>query len=306
MVLGPDHRLLAVLRRCGARPGAAGAARALSLAGEHGALWTAAGLTGAATDPARRGAWLRATALVAASHAVSMGVKRAVRRPRPVLADPPLVRTAGRHGFPSSHAASSTAAAFAFGTLLPRAPLAPLAAAVCVSRLVAGVHYPTDVAVGALLGAATARLGRDWALGGPTAAAGAGARLARGTGGTWFACGAGRAWMACGTAGTWLATRRAGGSAGRDGAGLALRLPVGARPGAGRLRRTGAGRRGGGGPVRLPVGLVRSSARSLRAGAAGPGFAGAVRLPGGVLRGSAGVRHGRRGRGRRPARGGAR
>ncbi|WP_446034270.1 phosphatase PAP2 family protein, partial [Streptomyces olivaceus] len=42
----------------------------------------------------------------------------------------------------------------------------PLAVAVCVSRLVAGVHYPSDVAAGAALGALTARLGADWMRGG--------------------------------------------------------------------------------------------------------------------------------------------
>jgi undecaprenyl-diphosphatase len=36
----------------------------------------------------------------------------------------------------------------------------------CLSRLVVGVHYPTDVAFGALLGGAMARLGRGWALAG--------------------------------------------------------------------------------------------------------------------------------------------
>ena len=171
-VLSPDHQLLALLRGCGAHPGTADAARVLSMAGEHGALWIAAGLAGASGDPARRGAWLRATALVAGSHMASMAVKRVVRRPRPTSGGVPLLRTAGRHGFPSSHAASSAAAALAFGALLPRAPFGPLAAAVCLSRLVAGVHYPSDVACGALLGAAAARLGRGWTLaalpGGPS------------------------------------------------------------------------------------------------------------------------------------------
>lgn len=172
-MLSPDHQLLAVMRRCGARPGAAAAARALSRAGEHGALWIAAGLAGAGADRTRRRAWLRATALVAGSHLAGSAVKRAVRRPRPTVAGGPLVRTAGRHSFPSSHAASSAAAALAFGALLPRAPLRPLAAAVCLSRLVAGVHYPTDVVCGALLGAAAARLGRGWTLAAlPGAAAG--------------------------------------------------------------------------------------------------------------------------------------
>jgi undecaprenyl-diphosphatase len=163
-VFRPDHDLLSVLRGCGRHPYAATAVKGLSLAGEHGAVWLAVGLAGASADPARRGAWLRATTLVAASHAASMAVKRVVRRPRPRLPDgaEPLVRTAGRHSFPSSHAASSAAAALAFGALAPAAPFRPLATAVCLSRLVAGVHYPTDVAFGALLGATTARLGRDW------------------------------------------------------------------------------------------------------------------------------------------------
>lgn len=184
-----DRELLTVLRRCGDARHVARAARGLSWAGEHGAVWLLAGVAGAygaagAGAPGAAGpgpaskraapgrqAWLRATALVAGAHLTSMAVKRVVRRPRPELPGAaPLVRTAGRHSFPSSHAASSAAAVVAFGAVLPRArfgaAVPPLAAAICVSRLVAGVHYPTDVVCGALLGGATARLGRAWALAG--------------------------------------------------------------------------------------------------------------------------------------------
>ncbi|MFD3588642.1 phosphatase PAP2 family protein [Streptomyces sp. NPDC058683] len=169
-----DHRILSALHACGADPRVASAARGLSLAGEHGALWLAAGLAGAAVDGARRDAWLRGTALVAGTHLGSIGIKRLVRRARPAHVRP-RVRTVGRHSFPSSHATSAAAAAVAFGALGVPA-LAPLAAAMCLSRLVVGVHYPTDVAAGAALGALTARAGARWMRGGVPGAAYAGRR----------------------------------------------------------------------------------------------------------------------------------
>ncbi len=158
-----DHRILSALRAYGRDPHIANTARALSWAGEHGVLWLAAGLAGAAVDGPRRGAWLRGTALTAGAHLVSMGVKRVVRRPRPAHVEP-LVRTAGRHSFPSSHATSAAAAAVAFGAL-GAYTVPPLAAAMCLSRLVVGVHYPSDVAAGAALGALTARIGARWIRG---------------------------------------------------------------------------------------------------------------------------------------------
>ncbi|MFC5215318.1 phosphatase PAP2 family protein [Streptomyces coerulescens] len=157
---GVDRRILSAVHARGCDPRVVGVARALSRAGEHGALWLAAGLAGAAVDGRRRGAWVRGTALTAGAHLVSMGVKRVVRRPRPAHVEP-RVHTLGRHSFPSSHAASATAAAVAFGALGAYA-IAPLATAMCLSRLVVGVHYPSDVAAGAALGAFTARVGASW------------------------------------------------------------------------------------------------------------------------------------------------
>lgn len=155
-----ERRLLEALSGCAADARVAGAARTLSWCGEHAAVWLLAGCAGAATDRTQRERWLRATALVGTAHLASMGLKRVVRRPRPRLAGrAPLVRTAGRHSFPSSHAASAGAAALALGGLRHRTPLGALAALMCVSRLVAGVHYPSDVLAGAALGALTVRLG---------------------------------------------------------------------------------------------------------------------------------------------------
>ncbi len=113
----------------------------------------ALGLVGALLDPARRRAWLRATAAVVGAHAVSVVLKRIVRRRRPADARVRvLVGTPGRWGFPSSHAASTAAAAVAYGRILGRR--APLGAvpAMMGSRVIVGVHYPSDVAAGAAIG----------------------------------------------------------------------------------------------------------------------------------------------------------
>ena len=105
----------------------------------------------------RRRDWLTATAGVAAAHGASIAVKRVVRRPRP---DDPrvqvLVGTPSRLSFPSAHATSTTAAAVLFGGLLGRRITLAVVPPMALSRLVLGVHYPTDVAAGALLGAGVA------------------------------------------------------------------------------------------------------------------------------------------------------
>jgi len=131
------------------------AARGLSVFGEHSAGWFALGLAGAAVDRDRRRDWLLASAGVVGAHAASIVIKRVVRRPRP--ADDSvrvLVGTPSRLSFPSSHAASTTAAAVLFSGLTGRRLVPVLVPPMLVSRLVLGVHYPTDVLAGSMLGAA--------------------------------------------------------------------------------------------------------------------------------------------------------
>ncbi|MGW1682059.1 phosphatase PAP2 family protein [Saccharopolyspora sp. NPDC002376] len=140
-----------------AKPAVVKTARAMSLFGEHAGGWLAIGAIGALVDRERRGEWLTAAAGVAAAHAASIAVKRVVRRRRP--SDPGvqvLVGTPSKLSFPSSHATSTAAAAVLYGGLTGKKLTPVVVPPMMVSRLVLGVHYPSDVVAGSVLGGAVA------------------------------------------------------------------------------------------------------------------------------------------------------
>lgn len=153
----PETRALRKIQSMLAKPPVVRVARAMSLFGEHAGGWLAVGAVGAVVDRKRRGQWVTAAAGVAAAHAASIGVKRVVRRQRPT--DPGvqvLVGTPSRLSFPSSHATSTTAAAVLYGELTGRKLTRFVVPPMMVSRLVLGVHYPSDVVTGTVLGGAVA------------------------------------------------------------------------------------------------------------------------------------------------------
>ena len=103
---------------------------------------------------ARRGVWSIALAATVANGPA----KLLVRRRRPVRASlPALIRVPRSTSFPSGHSASAFAFATGVCSEIPAlAPvLVPLAAAVAYSRVYTGVHYPSDVVVGAAIGIAS-------------------------------------------------------------------------------------------------------------------------------------------------------
>ena len=134
--------------------------RALGVLGEWGAVWVAIGLFGSARCERRRPRWLAATAVAPTAIAVNYAVKVAIGRDRPLIEEhPPLARAPSDLSFPSAHATSSVAAATALSRVAPsyRLPLYCLAGAICLTRPYLGMHYPSDVLAGVLLGAVIGR-----------------------------------------------------------------------------------------------------------------------------------------------------
>ncbi|WP_405754400.1 phosphatase PAP2 family protein [Streptomyces sp. NBC_00144] len=157
----------ALFRSAAARhwPAAAPVLPRLSRSANHGMLWlgAAAGIAVAGRSTRARRAALRGVASLAVASAVANTVaKGSVRRSRPILDAVPVMRQLKRQpvttSFPSGHAAS--AAAFATGVALESkgwgAVVAPLAISVAASRVYTGVHYPSDVVIGAALGVGAA------------------------------------------------------------------------------------------------------------------------------------------------------
>jgi membrane-associated phospholipid phosphatase len=156
---GEVAALAAIQSALAARPGVLAAARGLSHFGEHSIGWLAVAALGALRQPQRWRAWLTVGAGALSAHAAAVLIKRLVRRTRP--ADPAVsvhVGTPSRLSFPSAHATSTTAAAILLarvtGTPLPALVVPPMA----LSRMLLGVHYPSDVAAGMVVGAAVAAL----------------------------------------------------------------------------------------------------------------------------------------------------
>ncbi len=141
----------------------------LTGAANHGMLWFGVAALLAARKGARRRAAVRGVlAIAAASFSANTVAKRVFPRRRPAFEAVPAWRTVpnppASASFPSGHSASAAAFTTAVALEAPSlgAALAPVAAAVAYSRVHTGVHWPSDVAAGLVLGCGIALGTRHW------------------------------------------------------------------------------------------------------------------------------------------------
>ncbi|MEV3961021.1 phosphatase PAP2 family protein [Nocardia sp. NPDC050193] len=136
---------------------------------DHSVLWmTCAGLLAARQGATRRAALRGVVSVAGASFVANVVLKTVFARRRPAAELMPEYRrlspAPSSSSFPSGHSASAAAFATAVAMESPRTALAvaPLAAAVAYSRIHTGVHWGSDVLVGAAVGSGIALATRRW------------------------------------------------------------------------------------------------------------------------------------------------
>jgi membrane-associated phospholipid phosphatase len=150
-----DLTLLRAMRTRWHTPGFEKAMRILGKAGNNSAIWLTVNVVLAIVDAGNREAWLICAALGPVAIALNYVIKAIVKRPRPDLGPglPPLGGAPSSLSFPSAHATSSFAVATAMTRVDSVAAVSfLLALALALGRPYLGMHYPSDIAVGAILG----------------------------------------------------------------------------------------------------------------------------------------------------------
>lgn len=126
--------------------------------GDGGFIWIAATIVLLIPRKTRKVGIMSAVALLGSLIINNNIIKNLVQRPRPFVTFTDLrilIPTPSEFSFPSGHTSSSFAAAAVFYRFFPKRlgiPAIVLAGLIGFSRLYVGVHYPTDVLAGVIMG----------------------------------------------------------------------------------------------------------------------------------------------------------
>ena len=130
----------------------------ITLAGTAGVIWLVLAVGITVRQRNFSGLWRTALAVLVTFSLVHLVLKPTISRSRPYLDHQTTVDIQelrpSTSSFPSGHAATSAAGAYALASLVPAASglFWCLAITIGISRLYLGLHYPFDIVVGWLLG----------------------------------------------------------------------------------------------------------------------------------------------------------
>lgn len=147
--------------------------KAFTTLGNAGILWIVLAVAMLFWRPTRKAGVLAGCALLFSLLFTNLGLKLLLTRPRPYTVVEgliPLLTSGDPNSFPSGHTSAAFAAGLVWARALPKAWMRRTAVIQAVlmglSRLYVGVHYPSDVVSGAVVGTVCALLalwiGRLW------------------------------------------------------------------------------------------------------------------------------------------------
>ncbi len=126
--------------------------------GDNGTLWIVLTVLFLVLNKTRRVGLTSAVALIITFLTVNLGIKNAVARTRPYEVIDGLINLVEKQhdfSFPSGHSAHAFAVGVVILIMMPKkfgVPIFIISILMAYSRLYIGVHYPSDVIAGALIG----------------------------------------------------------------------------------------------------------------------------------------------------------